>query len=250
MAMQKRRKESTLMTQTTTPTVTYTNTPLVDVTCQLTFPQNLKISAAPPVGFQEKVKDMFPLFALTQDKTAYNFMSTDQRWQLVLGKGALTLVARQYDGWMNFSKYLQGAMAALEQEYPPQFVIRVGLRFRNIIRKSALGVTDKEWNQLLQAKWTGDLAWAGTAGEMKATHSEVLMGLNGGKDLVCVRHGLVPIAQPIQEMGYLIDHDFFVDGQFAMSDVPKTLNDYHQSAQRFFKLWVTDTLHQAMKPKA
>ena len=112
------------MTQTTTPAVTYTNAPLVDVTCQLTFPQNLKISAAPPVGFQEKVKDMFPMFALTQDKTAYNFMSTDQRWQLVLGKGALTLVARQYDGWMNFSKYLQGAMAALEQEYPPQFVLR------------------------------------------------------------------------------------------------------------------------------
>jgi uncharacterized protein (TIGR04255 family) len=204
MAMQKRRKESLLMAQATTSTVTYTNTPLVDVTCQLTFPQNLKISAGPPVGFQEKVKDMFPMFGLTQDRTAYNFMSSDQRWQLVLGKGALTLVARQYDDWKNFSKYLQGAISALEQEYPPQFFLRVGLRFRNIVRKSALGVTDKEWNQLLQAKWTGDLAWAGTAGEMKATHSEVLMGLNDGKDLVCVRHGLIPIAHPIQEMVYLM----------------------------------------------
>ena len=237
------------MAQTTIPTVTYTNTPLVDVTCQITFPPNLKISAAPPVGFQETIKDLFPMFALTQDKTAYNFMSTDQRWQVVLGKGALTLVARQYDGWDNFLKYLLNALTALEQEYPPQFLLRIGLRFRNIIRKSALGVNDKEWDQLLQDKWTGDLAWAGTAGEMKATHSEVLMGLNGGKDLVCVRHGLVPIAQPVQEMGYLIDHDFFVDGQFSMKDVPDTLNGYHQSAQRFFKLWVTDTLHQAMKPQ-
>ena len=114
--------------------------------------------------------------------------------------------------------------------------MRVGLRFRNIIRKSALGVTDKEWNQLIQAKWTGDLAWSGIAGEMKATHSEVLMGLNGGKDSVCSRHGLVPIAQPFQEMGYLIDHDFFVEGQFSMSEVPETLKGYHQSAQRFFKL--------------
>jgi uncharacterized protein (TIGR04255 family) len=247
--MQKRRKESMFMAQTTIPTVTYTNTPLVDVTCQLTFPQNLKIFAAPPVGFQEKVKDMYPMFELTQDKTAYNFMSSDQRWQLVLSKGALTLVAREYDDWKNFSKFLQGAISALEQEYPPQFLLRMGLRFRNIIRKSALGVTDMEWEQLLQAKWTSDLSWAGTAGEIKSTHSEVLMSLNGGKDLVRVRHGLVPIAQQIQEMGYLIDHDFFVDGQFPMSEVPKTLNDYHQSAQRFFKLWITDTLHQAMKPK-
>ncbi len=132
------------MTQTTTPIVTYTNAPLVDVTCQLTFPENLKISAAPPVGFQDKVRGMLPMFSLTQDKTAYNFMSSDQRWQVVLAKGALTLVAREYDGWKNFSQRLQGVLTALEQEYPPQFLLRVGLRFRNIIRKSALGMTDKE----------------------------------------------------------------------------------------------------------
>ncbi len=237
------------MTEATIPTVRYTKTPLVDVTCQLTFPQNLKISAAPPVGFQEHVKSVFPIFSLTQDKTAYNFMSTDQRWQLVLGKGALTLVARQYDGWKNFSAHLQVGIAALEQEYPPQLFIRIGLRFRNIIRRTALGVTNTEWHQLLQHKWTGDLVWAGTAGEMKATHSEVLMNLNGGNDLVCVRHGLVPIAQPIQEMGYLIDHDFFIDGQLSISDVPQTLKSYHRSAQKFFKLWITETLHQAMVPK-
>ena len=94
-------------------------------------------------------------------------MSSDQQWQLVLDKGTLTLVARQYDDWKNFSKYLQEAISALEQEYPLQFWLRMGLRFRNIIRKSALGVTDMEWKQLLQAKWTGDLAWAGTAGEVK-----------------------------------------------------------------------------------
>ena len=76
-------------------------------------------------------------------------MSTDQRWQLVLGKGSLILVARQYDGWENFSKHLQRVMTALEQEYPPQFLLRAGLRFRNIIRKSVLGVTDNEWNQLM-----------------------------------------------------------------------------------------------------
>lgn len=84
---------------------------------------------------------------------------------------------------------------------------------------------------------------------MKATHSEVLMGLNGGDDLVCVRHGLVPIAQPIQEMAYLIDHDFFVNGKFAMTEIAGKLTEYHQAAQRFFKLWITDMLHQAMKPQ-
>ena len=136
----------------------------------------------------------------------------------------------------------------MENEYPPPYLSRIGLHFRNLIRRSALGLTDQNWNQLLQNKWIGDLAWSGVAGDLKATHSEVVMGLNGGDDLVCVRHGLVSITQPIQEMGYVIDHDFFVNGQFSMGEIAGKLADYHQAAQRFFKLWMTDMLHQAMKP--
>ncbi|MEO7861983.1 MAG: hypothetical protein ABIU05_16420 [Nitrospirales bacterium] len=58
---------------------------------------------------------------------------------------------------------------------PPPYVSHIGLRFRDIIRRSAVGLTDKGWDQLLQNKWTGDLAWSGVAGAMKATHSEVMM---------------------------------------------------------------------------
>lgn len=226
----------------------YQQAPLLDVTFQVTFPQNLQISSAPPVAFQAKIKALFPNFSLSQDKTSYNFLSANQRWQLVLGRGSLAMVARQYEGWDRFQGHLKPALDALQSEFSPPYYSRIGLRFRNIVRKSVLGLTDKEWGQLLQQKWTGDLAWHGVAGEMKATHSEVLMGLNGGDDLVCVRHGLMPIAQPTQEMGYLIDHDFFINGQLPITEVPKKLSTYHQAAQRFFKLWVTDTLHKAMKP--
>ena len=227
----------------------YQKTPLLDVTFQMTFPQNLQISSAPPVNFQGRVKNLFPNFSLTQDKASYNFLSADQRCQLVLSPGSLAVVARHYEGWDTFQTHIRLATNAVENEYPPPYLSRIGLRFRNIIRRSALGLTDKDWNQLLQNKWTGDLAWAEVAGAMKATHSEVVMGLNGGDDLVCVRHGLVPIAQPVQEMGYLIDHDFFVNGQFAMTEIAGKLTEYHQAAQRFFKLWITDLLHQAMKPQ-
>ncbi|HSF11048.1 MAG TPA: TIGR04255 family protein [Nitrospirales bacterium] len=153
-----------------------------------------------------------------------------------------------YEGWDAFQTHIRLATNAVEKKYPPPYLSRIWLHFRNIIRRSALGLTDKDWNQLLQNKWTGDLAWPEMAGAMKATHSEVVMGLNGGDDLVCVRHKIVPIAQPIQEMGYLIDHDFFVNGQFSMTEISRKLTEYHQAAQRFFKLWITDMLHQAMKP--
>lgn len=71
---------------------------------------------------------------------------------------------------------------------------------------------------------------------MKATHSEVVLGRIDGDDLVYKRHGLVPFAQPTKEMGYLIDHDFFVNGPFAMAEITVKLKEYHQAAQRSFKL--------------
>lgn len=236
------------MPTNTHSSIMYQKTPLLDVTFQIAFPQNLQISSAPPVTFQGRVKHLFPNFSLTQDQSSYNFLSADQRWQLVLGRGTLAVVARQYEGWGAFQSHIKLATDAVAIEYPPPYLSRIGLRFRNIIRRSALGLTDKGWDQLLHNKWTGDLAWSSVAGDMKATRSEVVMGLNGEDDLVCVRHGLVPIAQPTQEMGYLIDHDFFVNGQFAMTEIAGKLTEYHQAAQRFFKLWITDLLHQAMKP--
>lgn len=236
------------MTAQTIPSVTYQRSPLLDVTFQVTFPVNLQISSAPPVTFQAKVKSFFPNFSLTQDKTSYNFLTADQRGQLLLGQESLAVVARQYEGWSPLHQRITLAMEALQTEYPPPYFSRVGLRFRNIIRRSVLGLTDKEWNHLLQRKWTGDLAWSEVAGEMKATHSQILMSLNGAEDLVCIRHGLTPIGQPAQEMGYLIDHDFFVNGQLPLDTLAPKLTMYHQAAQRFFKLWVTDTLHQAMQP--
>ncbi len=236
------------MTTQTITNVTYQRSPLLDVTFQVNFPVNLQISSAPPVTFQAKVKSLFPSFSLTQDKTSYNFLSADQHGQLVLGQESLAVVARPYDGWGPLHQRITLAMEALQNEYPPPYISRIGLRFRNIIRKSVLGLTDKEWNQLLQHKWTGDLAWSEVGGDMKATHSQVLMSLHGAEDLVCVRHGLIPVGQPAQEMGYLIDHDFFINGQLTLDTVAPKLTEYHQAAQRFFKLWVTDTLHQAMKP--
>lgn len=91
-----------------------------------------------------------------------------------------------YESWDAFQTDIRLATNAVENEYPPPYLSRIGLRLRNLIRRSALGLTDKDWNQLLQNKWTGDLAWSEEPGAMKATHSAVVMGLNGGDDLVGV----------------------------------------------------------------
>lgn len=140
------------MPTNTHSSIMYQKTPLLDVTFQIAFPQNLQISSAPPVTFQGRVKHLFPNFSLTQDQSSYNFLSADQRWQLVLGRGTLAVVARQYEGWGAFQSHIKLATDAVAIEYPPPYLSRIGLRFRNIIRRSALGLTDKGWDQLLHNK--------------------------------------------------------------------------------------------------
>lgn len=73
-------------------------------------------------------------------------------------------------------------------------------------------------------------------------HNNPPMAPNGGNALVCVHQGLGPIAQPSEKVGYLIDHDFFVNGQLSIAEIKEKLTPYHQTGQRFF-LWRTGTLH-------
>ncbi len=87
--------------------VVYRKSPLVQVSCHLTFPTTLKISSQPPVGFQDKVRLEFPLFGVNQNTRAYNFLSEDQTWQLTLEQGSLTLVTTRYEGWDQFTRKLQ-----------------------------------------------------------------------------------------------------------------------------------------------
>ena len=44
------------------PRVEFRENPLVEVICQLTFPSILTISAQPPADFQERVREMFPIY--------------------------------------------------------------------------------------------------------------------------------------------------------------------------------------------
>ena len=43
------------------PRVIYSKAPLVQVICQLRFPTLLSIESQPPVEFQERIRDHFPL---------------------------------------------------------------------------------------------------------------------------------------------------------------------------------------------
>ena len=228
--------------------VIYTKNPLLEVTCQLRFSTILKISSQPPVGFQEQIRKQFPVFSVAPERNAYHFASEDGKWLLVLEASFLALTARKYDRWENFKPRLEASLAALRQEYNPPFFSRVGLRYRNLIRPSALQLKGESWAKLLNSQATVALSWPDFAGEVTSTRSEALINLNGSKTRLRVNHGLVTV-RGTDEKGYLIDNDFFTDGKTEAGDVYQHLETFHTEGGRFFRWWVTDKLHKAMGPE-
>ena len=232
-----------------TPRMIYKTNPLIEVTCQFRFPTILKISSRPPAAFQDQIRNQFPHFGLSQDSKTYQFMSEDRAWLLVLEQGFLALTAKRYDRWENFRLHLEGPFAALCKLYNPAFLSRVGLRYANLIRRSALGLGKEGWGKLLNQQATGALSWPDVAGEITGTRNEVLISMNGSDSRLRVSHGLVNL-QGTDEQCYLIDNDFFVEGKIDSGDALNRLDGFHKDAGRFFRWWVSDKLQKVMGPQA
>ena len=175
------------------PRVIYEKNPLDTVICQLRFPAILKIGADPPVDFQESVRRRYPLFKekppldiagglpsevasliakrlpVSMASTAYDFTTADEQWTLTLAREFLALTARRYERWELFKEHLEEGLRAVVQHYSPAFFTRIGLRYRDIIRRSALGLERSSWKELLRPHIVGALASPDVADDVVST---------------------------------------------------------------------------------
>ena len=143
--------------------VIFHKNPLDEALCQFRFPQNLSIETEVPSKFQDVIKEDYPLFnekveiqvkfsespdnkisemvdfqpSSIKNKN-YEFISADEKWKINLTSGFLSLSTIDYSRWEFFSEHLKKPFTALLSIYNPQFFTRIGLRYRDIIRRSRL----------------------------------------------------------------------------------------------------------------
>lgn len=253
------------------PRVIYQRNPLIEVIAQLRFPPILKIDGESPVRFQDRVRADFPfyevrieenilpielrqrlpseiveLFTSQTRSKVYDFGSVDQGWQLSLAKDFIALSTHRYERWQEFRTKLSTPVQCLLDEYAPAFYIRLGLRYRNVIQRSALGLADTPWSQLLQPYIAGPLAaheFAASAITNLAQRMEVQ--LTDGVSVVRIVHGF---HQMDEELCYLIDSDLFTEERTEVQDGFNKLDYLNRCAGRVFRWCITDRLHLALEP--
>jgi uncharacterized protein (TIGR04255 family) len=255
----------------TSQRVIYQNNPLDEVICQVRFPPVLRIGMQPPVEFQEDVRCSYPLY---EEKTAdldaagvppeiakiisqgwptsasrvHLFTSSDEKWIATLRHDALSLTAKHYERWEEFRDRFQDLVNTLIRHYGSPFYSRVGLRYKDVIRRAKLHLKDVPWADLLQPHIAGELACEEVRGEIDRAARQVGLRLATASGQVLVRHGLATDSE-IKEECFLIDSDYFSTERTETNDVIRRLNEFNRQAGNLFRWCITKRLHEAMGPR-
>lgn len=257
--------------------VIYKNNPLIKVVCQLRFPRILIINEKQPADFQEQIRAEYPLFQVTaeqqkqivmgiganevlptsqtfQSETINNYMfsSLDEKWQINLTSTFLALSTSSYNCWEDFYEHLKKPLAALEKIYYPPFFERVGLRYVDAFKRSALNLSDIAWTELIQPFALGFMS-----------NPEISSNVLNQSISVELDIGNEAIAQIKTMKGFIGDmllapnsgkeEYFIVDSDMYMlrkktNELDDSLTHLHDISTKLIRSIITDKLHDAMGP--
>jgi len=156
--------------------IIYRKNPLDQVICQLRFPPILKIDAEVPAEFQDRIRLDFPNLSDSLEikvevphgvkaeippeliKQAlqssgimnYEFSSEDGTWKVNLTRAFIALSTNKHERWESFKDKLASPLQALIDIYSPSYFSRIGLRYKDVIRRSSLGLNNVSWTDLLK----------------------------------------------------------------------------------------------------
>ena len=253
--------------------VIYQKNPLDRVICQLRFPPILKIDTEIPAEFQDRVRGQFPNFSEslefikissaiegagapevlkqvteTPRNKNYEFTSEDGHWKINLTRNFIALTAHQYTRWEEFKEKLSIPLNSLTDIYSPSYFSRIGLRYVNVINRSALHLEDVRWNELLQPYILAFLGSPEISDYIKNLECKYEVGLLDDESVVRI---ITKFVQAVEndETCYMIDSDFFSGSKTAIDATVNKLDYFNVRSSRLLQWSITERLHQAMEPQ-
>lgn len=242
--------------------VKYLKCPLAEVIFQVRFPSILRISSEEPSDFQEKIRDAYPLFSVNNSETVveidgqkqvigttknYQFVSEDGKSKINLTNAFIALSTLSYDRWEFFKDECKKVVNYFSEIYNPSIVQRVGLRYKDVIIRSQLGLNNTPWTDLINNKYLGILA---VEDENKVNRFVLDYEYEEERPVLAHCHFELVRSNPtMNEISMLMDCDNSVNGIMKYDTVMDTSEKLHDSSSRFLRSSITDKLHFAMKPQ-
>lgn len=249
------------------PKVRYGKNPLELVVAEVRFPPLLRIETELPSKFQDALAGEFPLFQevnpinlgppelaklfqsanIFPTAKTFTFSSADNEWSLALNRESLSLTCRKYTRWDDFRKKWARPIDALLRIYEPQFFVRLGLRYRDVISKERLGLQDVLWSELLSPGIVGEIHTPIAPLLVTAWH-QVIFRLQEQNTQVFLQHGLQPVP-PVGERCYIFDSDFSTESRTEPQNAHDAFSYFNKRSWYFFRACIANKLHDALQPE-
>lgn len=253
------------------PRCRYGANQLAEVICQFYFPEIPSIAAEIPTAFMEAIREQYPRFQRRMEIPApkvigkpgqfqlenrpgsinCQFASADDVWRINITSRFISLTCCRYTCWEEFAAHFDMPLAAFIQLYRPEYFQRIGLRYRNVISRKTLGLEDKKFSELISPWYLGPLADP-EAKEETASRCFVDLEMAGRGGCRLQIHAGPARPKPgsaDMETKFIFDQDFYIAGNVPPQLSAAAMNTLHHQAWSVFRAAITDTLHQAMKPK-
>ena len=242
---------------------------LLEVICQLRFPEILKIEAAAPAEFQDAIRVDYPQYSKKIEQLPpqvvdskpvpqgtvnnYQFVSENSQWKVSLTKGFIALSTHGYTRWEEFARRLDLILAAFIKTYEPAYFTRVGLRYINAFNKKKLELVDYSWRELIQPGYLGLMGDEDAQEKAFVKNEQTVNAAMPGGAKANIKCGPATVhkvnnltKQSTQENVFMLDLDLFMDGKTPINHAVPALNIVHGNADSLFRGAVTDTLLDAM----
>lgn len=246
---------------------------LIEVICQLRFPEILAVEAKSPADFQDAIREDYPVYRLGRELqqprvtgtpgafrleeqkavTNHQFTTADGTVRVNLTSKFIALSALTYDRWESFARRLDKLLSAFIRVYSPGYFERVGLRFVNAVCRSKLDLEETPFRELFQDCYLGVLAEADIQERSVGRSSmDTELALPGGC-IAKIHAGPGMVRKPgeanSKEPRFIFDQDLFMKGNVPVNLSAASLNTLHMQADSIFRGAITRTLYEAMEPE-
>ena len=266
-----------------TPRVIYGKNPLAEVVCQIRF-QRLDLPATALEQLQQSLEGRGysqrhnessvnvvietlqesapPVPRIVDGDNIHHFSQPDGSSKVSISHEFIAFTSTNYRSWDGYLPELLQAVTDFNNEVGTLAVTRIGLRYRDVIERSVLGLEGTPWHELINPFLLGPLANDALCEEgeldedaFESQVSQCLMRLDGCS-LLLQTSLLTSVADASK--AFLIDADFFHEmdsneecGNAATSskELVALLETLHSNAGALFRRAITEKLHDALSPK-
>ncbi|MDF5776546.1 TIGR04255 family protein [Pseudomonas syringae] len=266
-----------------TPRVIYGKNPLAEVVCQIRFQRldlcNIVLERLQQTlksrGYSERRDESSfnvviepvqenspPVPRIVEGDSIHHFSLSDGSNKVSISQEFIAFTSTNYGRWDQYLPGLLQAMTDFNNEVGTLAVTRIGLRYRDVIERSVLGLEGTPWHELINPFLLGPLANVSLWEEGKLDEdafenqvSQYVMRLEGCSLLL--QTSLLTAVTDASK-AFLIDADFFHEmdsneecGNAATSSKELTalLETLHSNAGALFRRAITEKLHDALSPQ-